>query len=252
MLTISVNQLSTLRNEAWQGFEEEMVSHCRIFSPTLCGVLGEPALTTAVRAAIRRATRLGLVLRGPIRLFIEASFLFGSAFDTDPQYTRLSAILRLKEPEMARAELLHRAINRYLQDVAGPDNAHVREALLYLRALAAGPLELSGGVIEDLRQAYPKKAAWVGEEGLDILARQAVEEARKLGFATRRQAMLLVVLKFAFGHGCSADPLYPWIENTLRDPRIVDSTARAQRLERKARTWLDHVLDGPNTAGAPA
>ena len=57
----------------------------------------------------------------------------------------------------------------------------------------------------------------------------------------------MVALMFAFGHGCANDPLYPWIANTLRDERIADSAARADRLERKALTWLNHVL--ANTSG---
>ena len=47
---------------------------------------------------------------------------------------------------------------------------------------------------------------------------------------------------FAFGHGCCEDPLYPWIARTLTDEKITDAEARAKRLEKKAITWLDHVL----------
>jgi hypothetical protein len=50
---------------------------------------------------------------------------------------------------------------------------------------------------------------------------------------------------FAFGHGCTHDPLYPWIARTLKDERIKDPAARAERLEKKAITWLDHVLARP-------
>ena len=51
-----------------------------------------------------------------------------------------------------------------------------------------------------------------------------------------------MVLKFAFGHACTNDPLYPWILRTLKDQRIVTPAARASRLERKAITWLEHVV----------
>jgi uncharacterized membrane protein len=47
---------------------------------------------------------------------------------------------------------------------------------------------------------------------------------------------------FAFGHGCLNDPLYPWIAMTLEGDAIGDSDARTRRLERRALTWLDHVL----------
>ena len=61
----------------------------------------------------------------------------------------------------------------------------------------------------------------------------------------------MVALMIAFGHGCTEDPLYPWIARTLKDERITDATERAERLERKAVTWLKHVLgvtrEGPST-----
>ena len=47
---------------------------------------------------------------------------------------------------------------------------------------------------------------------------------------------------YAFGHGCVDDPLYPWIGNTLSDEKIAEPSVRAERLERKALTWLNHVL----------
>ena len=53
---------------------------------------------------------------------------------------------------------------------------------------------------------------------------------------------MLIALMFAFGAGCSDDPLYPWIAATLRDPRIISPELRARRLERKSRTWLRHVV----------
>ena len=56
---------------------------------------------------------------------------------------------------------------------------------------------------------------------------------------------MVVVLMFAFGHGCTDDPLYPWISRTLKNERIVDPAARAGRLEKKAVTWLEHVLARP-------
>jgi hypothetical protein len=60
---------------------------------------------------------------------------------------------------------------------------------------------------------------------------------------------MIVILMFAFGHGCVADPLYPWISQVLTDERITSAEARGQRLERKALTWLDHVLARPLPGG---
>ena len=222
----------------------------RVFRRLLCEVLGPQQVRTAVRQAITRAllaTASGCV--GPIRLCVELRFLCGSAFDTDPQYARLGTVLHSAEPEMARAEEMHAIINHYLEDVAGADSANVRHALFHVQTLARTPLDMPGGVLEELKRAFPQKVGWVGEDALRELGRAAVAQARQYGFSTQRQFTLMLILMFSFGQGCTDDPLYPWISNTLRDPRIVDAAARAHRLERKALTWLDHVLDGKRQRG---
>jgi hypothetical protein len=93
-----------------------------------------------------------------------------------------------------------------------------------------------------MTDAFPQKAAYIGEEALTTLIQDGRAEARKFGFTTLRAEALVVVLMFAFGHGCTDDPLYPWISRTLTDERIVSTEARAMRLEKKALKWLDHVL----------
>ena len=96
-----------------------------------------------------------------------------------------------------------------------------------------------------MHSAFPQKASYVGQGGLVKLIQEARTEARKYNFSSIRADALLVILKFAFGHGCTNDPLYPWMSQTLQDKKIVDPAARAKRLESKALTWLDHVLARP-------
>ena len=86
MLQIRFDQMKVFEEAAWLHFEDEMVVHSREFSPKLCAVLGEEQLRVALRQAIKRAGGYGFTFRGPVRLYIELMFLFGSHFDTDPQY----------------------------------------------------------------------------------------------------------------------------------------------------------------------
>ena len=74
-----------------------------------------------------------------------------------------------------------------------------------------------------------------------IFIDEAAQLAKRYSFPVRG-AVLLCSLMFAFGHGCTRDPLYPWISQTMEDDRITDPASRAERLEKKAITWLDHVL----------
>jgi hypothetical protein len=247
MWTIRQDQTEAFRQYHLQKFEDEMVEHSKEFSPLLCKVLGEEQLRMALRSAMRRANGYGFTNRGPLRLFIEMMFLCGSAFDTDPQYPAVGEVLRTSGDQMLRAEQIHQGFLDYLDRVSGPGAVNVHKALEDLSVFASKPLPFSSdnfvtGMLQEMTRVFPKKVAYVGEAGLETLIQEGAAEAQSYGFSTVRQVSLVVVLMFAFGHGCTHDPLYPWIERTLRDERIIDPAARAVRLEKKAMTWLDHVI----------
>jgi hypothetical protein len=247
--------IATFEQAALLRFEDEMVAHSKRFSPVLSRVLGEAQLRLAVHAAIVRATSYGFTWRGPVQLFVEMTFLCGSGFDTDPQYPGLGEVLRSSGHQMDRAMEIHEGHNNYLDKVSGSGAANVRKALAELAVLARKPFEVSeSDYVEDMRSAmhrvFPQKAAWAGDAGLRSLIGEATAEAKRLRFSTVRQQALMAVLMFAFGHGCTEDPLYPWISRTLEDPRITGPEARARRLEKKALTWLDHVLAAPDEGQA--
>ena len=247
MLVVHAEQMKVFEQAALRRFEDEMVDHSKNFSPQLCEVIGDEQLRVALRSAISRAMVYGFTNRGPIRLFIEMMYLCGSAFDTDPQYPRVGEILRTYGDQMQRAEQIHESHLDYLDKVSGPDAVNVRKALRDLSFFAQRPIGFSSndfvpGMLQEMNNLFPQKAAYVGKTGLTALIHEGRDEAQKFGFPTIRGEVLMVVLMFAFGHGCANDPLYPWISRTLRDERIIDPAARAVRLEKKAGTWLDHVL----------
>lgn len=246
MLAIRAEQMKTFEQAAMRRFEDEMVVHSKDLSPRLCEVIGDEQLRVALRSAINRAMTYGFSNRGPIRLFIEMMFFCGSGFDTDPQYPKVGEILRASGDQMQRAERIHEGYLEYLDKVSGPGAANVHKALRDLEFFARSPISFTAenfvsGMLREMHTIFPKKTDFVGGEGLTALIQEGMAEAHKYGFNTVRANALIVVLMFAFGHGCTEDPLYPWISNTLRDERIVDSEARVARLEKKAITWLEHV-----------
>jgi hypothetical protein len=248
MLVIRREQTEVLDQVVRTAFENEMVVHSEDFSPRLCEVIGEEQLRVALRGAIGRAGGYGFTNRGPVRLFIELMFLFGSGFDTDPQYPWAAKILRASDDQMQRAERLHENTLDYQKDVSGPEAINTRNALSEVLALAQQQQlpfslkDIEADLLREMARVFPQKTSYVGEEGIRALIRSGREEAHRYRFSTVRGEVMLVVLMFAFGHGCTDDPLYPWIGRTLKDERILSSSARAERLEKKARTWLKHVL----------
>ena len=247
MLVIRKDQMETFQKVALQRFEDEMVVHSQNFSPELCSVIGDAQLRFAVRFAMTRAKSYGFTNRGSIRLFIEMMFLFGSSFDTDPQYPWSARILADSSEQMQRAKRLYEKIIDYQDKVSGPNAVNTIEALWNLSFLPTQPFNYNtnnfvSGMLQEMTSIFPQKAAYLGNEALQALIHSGVTVAQQARFPSARAYTLIIALMYAFGHGCSHDPLYPWIANTLLDEKIVDPAARAERLEKKALTWLNHVL----------
>jgi hypothetical protein len=260
MWKIRPEQIESFRQAALASFEDEMAAHSKVFTPKLAKALGEEQLRVALRFAVERAGRYGFTNRGSVRLYIELSFLFGSRFDSDPQYPWAGAFLRDPDDQMQRAERLYRKTLEYQEKVSGRNAANTWEALKALLALARQPRPtslygLEAGVlretgIQEMARAFPQKVAYVCKEGLEALIREASDEARKFQLPAVQGDGLLVLLMFVFGHGCTDDPLYPWIGRTLRNENITSPAGRAERLEQQALAWLEEVV-ASFTEGVP-
>jgi hypothetical protein len=249
MLIIRKEQMDTLRAAALGAFEEAMAEHLGGLSPFLSNAVGPDQLRKAVRLGIERAAGYGFDCRGAVRLYLELMLLFGSYFDTDPQYPWAAEILadRDSDPQLQRAARLYEQALDYLCQVAGPEEAHLLKALKNIRAFAKQPLsfapdDLVSTMLGEITLIYPEKAAYVGQEGLAALIRKAGQGARNMRFETPRGMALVVELMLVFGHGCGADPLYPWIAQTLRDETTNDPAAKAKQLEMKAMAWLEQMM----------
>ena len=248
-MIIRNEQVEALQSAVRYRFENEMVSHLAQFSPPLFKVLGEHQMREVIRLGMARAAKYGFEKVGPVRLYLEMMLLFGSDFDTDPQYMWSAEILSKRDvgSEMDRAGYLYQRTLHYRQNVGGPEDEYTLRALGNLRTWAQQaslPIEKSfvSDMLREINRIYPQKAAYVGEDALEALINEGRQEASKYGFTTPRENSLIVVLVLAFGHGCTHDPLYPWIARTLTDEAIINPVTRAKRLETKALTWLDHVL----------
>lgn len=250
MITLGRAQVQAFEAWAREGFEAEMVAHCREFSPHLCRTLNEDHLRVAIRQAIDRAATHGLCTRGAARLYIDLSLLFGSGFASDPQYPWAAAVLSSDEhPDpMHRAEALHERACAYLREVGGVDNEHTWAALERLAAAEDHDLQVRAesftpDVLRLLKRMHPEKYAYTGAAPLEELITEADVRARlNHGFTSPRASLILAVLMFAFGHACDQDPLYPWIARTIEPTAPGDRNERAAKLERRARIWLRAVL----------
>ena len=249
MLVISKEQMGVFREAAFHAFENEMLDHLDQFSPPLFKAVGVEQTRKVIQFGMEQARHYGFTLRGPVRFYLDLMLLFGSHFDTDPQYPWAAEILSDQHAgtEMERAERLYEKTMDYRQKVVGPEDAYALAALRNIAIFARQPLALPPdnfipAMLQEIARIYPQKAAYVGHEALEALIRKGLGGAQRQRFSTARGAVLVIILMLAFGHGCGNDPLYPWIAKTLMDEAIVDPEERANRLERKALIWLEHVL----------
>jgi hypothetical protein len=249
MLIIRHGQMDNLRKEMMRTFVEEMVLHLHQFAPRHCQVIGDEMVRKTIQVGLENADAYGFNDRGPLRYYLEMMFMFGSAFDTDPQMPWAAESLK-GEPHMDqfdRSMRLYENTTAYLERVAGPENIYTVRALRRLADLAGQELppratDFQEVMLSHLEAAYPEKCAYVGEDALMTLIDEGVEGAKEMSFSSVRGMALFVVLMFALGHGFADDPLFPWISKSLTDPRITDPGERAMRLEAKALTYLSHVL----------
>lgn len=248
MLQIRSDQMKIFSKAALKGFETEMVEHLSDFSPPLVKAMGEEQLRKTIQFGMDRAGSYDFTFRGPVRFYLELMFLFGSHFDTDPQYPWANEILTDQEarPQMLRADQLFEATAAYRKKVCGPKDVYTIKALKHISMLTGqqeNPQTSSvPDILQQLRAIHPQKIDYVGEENTEALIHEAIDKAEEYHFTTDRSIALLMLLMFSLGHGCWDDPLYPWISRTLTNEKISDPNGRAKRLEKKASTWLDHVL----------
>jgi hypothetical protein len=248
LLTISSSQIAQLEEIALVQFQADMVRHLVEFSPQLCATLDVRQLRIAVNRGINKAHGYGFTHRGPVRLYLELVSIFGSQFDTDPQYPWAAQILRDEStPQMLRAERLYDETLGFHSKVIGSQGVHGINALKRTSTyfFENGKFDTQGfgrQMVAQIESLYPQKAQYLGRSGMESLIRSGVGVGRQFSTLPLHASALMTVLMLSFGHGCATDPLYPWIERTLADQMIVDDAARLQRLEGKARTWLAQVL----------
>ncbi len=249
MLVVRQGQMAVFARAAIENFEREMREHLKTFTPKHCEVLGDDGVRRVVQLGRGRAGAYGFANRGPVRLYIELMFMFGSDFDTDPQYPWTAQILAANNgvDQMTRADRLYEKTLDYLEKVAGPDNEYAKAALRRVKeqrldAVRASPGSLETEALSRMKQNYPEKCQYVGDAALRALIPRGIESAKQHGVATDKGSILFIALAFVLGHGFASDPQFPWIESTLKNDHITDADRRIERLYSKAMTYLDHVL----------
>lgn len=248
MLVITNAQRRIFQDSGWERFASEMVEHMRAFAPAHCRVIGEPNVRRVVDLGIAKGKGFGFTYRGPLRFTLELMFLFGSQFDSDPQFPAWAGALLRRgdaDDQMYRAELIYRGLEDFYQRVVGPNRQHVLRALERTLELCRSPLpfpeqEIEPGLLRAMEQLYPEKFAYLGAAAHRALIRQGLLAADRHQLDTTRGRTTLCLAMSMMGHAVVGDALYPWFDVPLRDN--VSPTKRGPRLERRVAIYLDRTI----------
>jgi hypothetical protein len=247
MLTITHDQLRKLARARREPFEIEMAKHLRGFARRHCEVLGEARLRAAIAANLDVAARYGLAAVGPLQLFLELTFMFGSGFATDPSLPWAKEALAHRgagDSDLFQAARLHASVLAYLQAADGPDHAFTYAALRRVRTLVgeSAPEDLRTALPERLHGVHPEKCDYAGEAGIAAFVDEVIRRAEALGLETPRGIAVVALLMFTLGHEVFEDPLYPWVGRGLATDIGSSTEERLARLERRSIRFLDLVL----------
>ena len=249
MLVIRNEQMQTMETFALQEFENELVEHIKTFAPKHSEVIKDEGVREVVRLGIGRSEKYGFTNRGPVRFYVEMMCMFGSDFDTDFQLPWAEGTLNNEviKDQTQRADILYYKMVEYLKEVYGPDDKYSLDALRRLSKANPEDFNLTkqdfnNQIAAALRQIYPQKCDYLGEELMNTLIRRGIALARAHSINSLNGTAMMVASMLALGHGFAADPLFPWISSTLSDEAIADPNERAENLQRKIKIYLDRAL----------
>lgn len=248
MLAIRAKQTRALEEEQAVHFANELVTHVKGFAPILYASMGMDAVRKTIMVGLKNARGYGFTLRGPARFYIEAMFMLGSFFDTDPQYLGIAqALFDKNDPdEMVRADRLHSNIMDYVYATGGPRHEYERLALnravqVRYQNIMAFAKRPTADLVNALYRIYPEKAHTLGESAVVALVDKAHAIAAERGSSWVVGGPLFAGLMFAFGHGCFVDPQYPWIARTLENAKSTEVTIVLECLFQKFLTFLNQA-----------
>ncbi len=248
-LVIRAEQMRALEEAQVDRFAEELVIHFQAFAPAQCRAMGRDAVLHTTSIGLRNARDHGFLHRGAARFYVETMFMLGSQFDTDPQYRSVvRALFEAGEAdETERADRLYESVMDYVDQTSGAQHEYERQALAraaharfeHVLDLAHRP---AADVVAVLHGVYPEKARYIGDSAIAALVEKGPAMAAERGTSWAVGVPLFAGLMFTFGHGCFADPQFPWISGSLVDAKSGDASAVLERLFRQFSIFLDRAL----------
>ncbi len=108
------------------------------------------------------------------------------------------------------------------------------------------------GAVRHLRQYDPLLAAAAGQAGLEQVAGEGLEKARRYNLGSGRELQLYLQLMMSLGSAFDTDPQFAWLHPFLREMEGVGTMERARLLHFHARAYLERAYGDKGEHGQKA
>lgn len=216
-----------------------MIQHVEEYFPEKYQALGAENTLKAVRYITEQAKKYGFTTQRNLSLYLGASLMLGSNFDTDPQYPWAIKILhdsQIKHP-VKRIDQLDSTIQNYLDSTAGHEDEHYQSALSHFqRELLYGFTESASEKIGDtlliiLKKIYPRKYTSIENADLKKLIVEGIHTVKDYKIDDNSAIINYVTLTYLFGAKSHKDPLLPWVASSLNSTDTAEQKADTLKKE---------------------
>lgn len=250
MLTIRKDQWKYFEDLSFQSYLDEMVDHIKEFTPQHFNNIGKENVKQIVDLGISRAAAYDLTYHSTVKFYLELMFMFGTDFDTDPQYPWINEILNEGADwnQVERADEIHEKTMIYHDTVIGTKFEYEIKALQNIirvpfKEFQELNTETPREIFNKIKNIYPEKWNYLGEPLLDKLLRQSVIKARNYMINNDAGVAVSFALMFSLGHGCFNDLQFPWISNTVNKTLHPDPGEKIQQLYSKMMIFFKKTLE---------
>ncbi len=248
MLVLRKGQMDAFQESGERRFEDRTIAHLTTHFPKNCQLLGAEQVRNFVKYAVGRGKADGFSSERELTLYANLTMLLGGGFSRDPQLSEITAALHYKAlivDSGRRIGEVYDLTMRYIDRIAGPDNAYWARVLRYLKG--ARMEDLLNPAREDfvestlvlLARIYPEKYTAVGRNALIRLIDLGLEHCRKTGFQQPDAQAFYIGLMYLLGSGFWKDPQFPWAASILDNAKAGSETEVFRELYDRSMAYLD-------------
>ncbi|PHM22082.1 hypothetical protein [Xenorhabdus ehlersii] len=246
-MTIEINedQWNMLKKHSFNSFIDELVVHCNESYPYLKIKLGEDKLRTALENAIEKSKNDGFDQRGTVQFYIDMLILFGTEFQTDPQYVWIKTILDNHSclGQLERTSLLYHEIIRYFNEVHGEQDEYLKTSIFKFQNINIERLNVQWNTYESnvdslLNSLFPQKYRYIKQDNINKSIQFGVEKSNQYGIKNANYSAFLTLTMFLLGHQFDQDIFFPHFNERLLKQYHSDVDSLIIEIENKTKDYL--------------